>query len=107
MMLLKLTINPFFDRLLDYFIPFVLFFYSIILPHFFKYRFKHYFILFIILTIIPILKIYLVYGINPSTGINVYSRYYPYSSIIGMSKDPSREEIIRLEAKEPLNYNLL
>lgn len=101
MMLCKLTINPFFDRLLDYFLPFVLIFYAIILPDFFKYRFKYMGILILILILIPIVRVYLLCGIEPFTGIHSYSRYYPYSSIIEQSLDSDREAIIRLEAKEP------
>lgn len=100
-MLCKLTINPFFDRLLDYFIPFVLIFYSIVLPHFFKYRFRYPFILILVLITIPLIKVYLLYSPEPFTGINGYSRYYPYSSVIEKSIDLDREKIIRLEAKEP------
>lgn len=101
MMLCKLTINPFFDRLLDYFLPFVLIFYAIILPDFFKNRFKYPLALILVLITVPIIRIYLLYGVEPFTDIRSYSRYYPYSSIIEQSLDPDREMIIRLEAKEP------
>ena len=51
--------------------------------------------------IIPIFRIYLLLGIEPFTNLEVYFRYYPYYSIIDKTIDPTRELMIRLEAKEP------
>lgn len=104
-LILKIVVNAYFDRVLDYVEPMVLIFYSIILPDFFK-RYCKVSLLFIIssLLVIPAIFVYTSFAIifNTSSGdIRAYSRIYPYYSILSCNKDPARERIISLEAKEP------
>lgn len=94
---------PFFDRLGNYFIIFVIFFVTATLIDFLNKNFRQS-LRFIIFSSVNIVA--LIFYILPLTkpdqiyGIPTYKRYYPYYSVFSKKTDPDREFITAIEAKE-------
>ncbi len=101
--IIRIFLIPFFDRLSNYFILFVILLVVVAMFDLVK-KYIHQSFQFLVIVlccftsglfyILPMMKV------DPIFDAPTYKRYYPYGSVIFNDTDPDREYIIRLEVKE-------